>query len=138
MILITAAAADSLLMTIAGKQLIARARPPLTDAVPPFEYSASFPSGHALNALVIAGVVTYLIILRQRSKRARAFTIAAAVTFALTMGLSRVYLGHHWFTDVVVAWSLGAAWLALVITAHRRYLTTKTQAGGVAQRGTSA
>ncbi len=56
-ILIASAAAGSLLMTVAGKQLIGRARPPLADAVPPYEHSASFPSGHALNAVVIAGIV---------------------------------------------------------------------------------
>jgi membrane-associated phospholipid phosphatase len=124
-ILIAAAAAGSLLMTVAGKQLIGRARPPLADAVPPYEHSASFPSGHALNAVVIAGVVAYLLVLRQRSARARVLTIAAAALFALTIGLSRVFLGHHWFTDVLAAWTLGAAWLALVITAHRLYLTVR-------------
>jgi undecaprenyl-diphosphatase len=45
--------------------------------------------------------------------------------FAITIGLSRVFLGHHWFTDVVAAWLLGAAWLALVITAHRLYITAR-------------
>ncbi|XTR50923.1 phosphatase PAP2 family protein [Pseudarthrobacter sp. So.54] len=113
-------------MTIAGKSLIGRTRPQLTDAVPPYEYSASFPSGHSLNSVVIAGVVAYLIILRLQSARARVVTALLAGLFAATIGLSRVYLGHHWLTDVLAAWALGAAWLALVITAHRLYLTTRT------------
>jgi membrane-associated phospholipid phosphatase len=122
-ILIITAAGGSLLMTVVAKQFIGRARPALADAVPPFESSASFPSGHSLNAVVIAGIVAYLLMLRQTSRRARFLTGGAAVLFALAMGLSRVYLGHHWFTDVLVAWTLGVAWLALVITAHRLYLT---------------
>ena len=70
-ILIVIAAAGSLLMTIAGKRLIGRTRPLLADAVPPYEYSASFPSGHSLNSVVIAGVVAYLVILRLKSRRGR-------------------------------------------------------------------
>ncbi|WP_367277707.1 phosphatase PAP2 family protein [uncultured Arthrobacter sp.] len=49
--------------------------------------------------------------------------VALALVFAVTMGLSRVYLGHHWLTDVLVAWTIGIAWLAVVITAHRLFLT---------------
>jgi membrane-associated phospholipid phosphatase len=131
-ILIVTAGAGSLLMTIAGKQLIGRTRPPLVDAVPPYEYSASFPSGHSLNSVVIAGIVAYLIVLRLRSQRARTLTVILAALFAATMGLSRVYLGHHWLTDVLAAWSLGAAWLAMVITAHRLYLTARTHRSHVA------
>ncbi|WP_051423059.1 phosphatase PAP2 family protein [Arthrobacter sp. MA-N2] len=127
-ILIVTAAAGSLFMTIAGKQLVGRARPPLSDAVPPYEYSPSFPSGHSLNSFVIAGIVAYVIILRCHSRRARAWTVTTAALFALTIGLSRVFLGHHWLTDVLAAWTLGAAWLVLVSTAHRVYLTArKTQ-----------
>jgi membrane-associated phospholipid phosphatase len=122
-ILIPAAAFGSLLMTVAGKDAIGRLRPPIELAVPPYESSPSFPSGHSLNALVIAGIVAYLLVMRQHRKRTRALTVTLAVLFAVTMGLSRVYLGHHWLTDVLVAWTLGIAWLALVITAHRLFLT---------------
>ncbi|MFF0988526.1 phosphatase PAP2 family protein [Kocuria nitroreducens] len=124
-VLIAVAAAGSLLMTVAGKPLVGRARPDLADAVPPYEYSASFPSGHSLNSFVIAGIVAYLLVVRQRARLARILTIAAAAAFAVSMALSRVYLGHHWFTDVLVAQTLGAAWLALVITAHRLHLTVR-------------
>ena len=88
-------------------------------------YSASFPSGHTLNAVAVVGTIAYLLILRQTSTCARAITVTAATLFALTIGLSRVFLGHHWFTDVVAAWLLGAAWLALVIMAHRLYITVR-------------
>ncbi|HEU0205734.1 MAG TPA: phosphatase PAP2 family protein [Pseudolysinimonas sp.] len=125
-ILIASAGVGSLIMTIAGKDLIGRVRPPLTDAVPPYEYSASFPSGHTLNAVAVVGTIAYLLILRQTSTVARALTVAGAVLFGLTIGLSRVFLGHHWFTDVAAAWVLGAAWLALVITAHRLYISARS------------
>ena len=128
-ILVCAAGVGSLLMTVAGKDLVGRARPPLTSAVPPYEHSPSFPSGHTLNAVVIAGVIAYLVVLRQRSRRARVATVGLAAVFAIAMGLSRVFLGHHWFTDVVAAWVLGLGWLAVVVTAHRLYLTTRERTG---------
>lgn len=124
-VLVAATAAGSLLLTVAGKGMVGRARPPLVDAVPPYDLTASFPSGHSLNAAAIGGIVAYLVMRRQRSARARALTVAAAVAFAVTIGLSRVYLGHHWLTDVLAAWALGVAWLAVVVTAHRLFLTLR-------------
>lgn len=124
-VLIVAAGGGSLLMTIAGKVLIGRERPPLSDAVPPYEVSASFPSGHTLNAVAILGVIAYLLVLRRQSNAARAAIIAVAVIATIFVAGSRVYLGHHWVTDVIAGWALGAAWLALVITAHRLYLTSR-------------
>jgi membrane-associated phospholipid phosphatase len=123
--LIAAAGTGSLLMTIAGKDLIGRHRPPLADAVPPYEHSASFPSGHTLNAVVVVGIIAYLLILRRHSTHARVLLTCGAGIYAVTVGLSRMYLGHHWFTDVLAAWVLGAAWLTLIITAHRLYLTVR-------------
>lgn len=135
-VLMLAAATGSLAMTVVGKAAVGRTRPPLADAVPPYESSASFPSGHSLNAVVVAGVIAYLLIRRQRRAWVRAATITAAVVFAVAMGLSRVYLGHHWLTDVLVAWTLGAAWLTVVVVAHRLFLTvTRRRPAGRPGRG---
>jgi len=127
LILMPAAAAGSLAMTIAGKDMIGRLRPPLELAIPPYESSPSFPSGHSLNALVLAGIVAYLLVIRRHRTSARILTVLLAALFAGAMGLTRVYLGHHWLTDVLVAWTLGVAWLAVVITAHRLFLTFRQQ-----------
>jgi membrane-associated phospholipid phosphatase len=124
-ILVLAAGGGSLLLTIAGKDIVGRARPDLADAVPPYETSPSFPSGHTLNAVAIAGILAYLLLLRQHRRMTRVLSITVAVVFAVTIGASRVYLGHHWFTDVLAAFFLSGAWLALVITAHRLYLTAR-------------
>ncbi|NWL14153.1 phosphatidic acid phosphatase [Paenarthrobacter nitroguajacolicus] len=126
-ILMLAAGLGSLIITLLGKPIFGRTRPDIADAIPPYEHSASFPSGHSLNSLVIAGIVAYLIILRLKTAKARVITVLVALVFAFTMGLSRVYLGHHWLTDVLAAWAIGIAWLALVITAHRLYLTARTR-----------
>jgi membrane-associated phospholipid phosphatase len=124
-ILIAGAGLGSLLMTIAGKDIIGRHRPALVDAVPPYEYSPSFPSGHTLNATVVAGVVGYLLWLHRRALLAKIACVVVPVVIAVAVGLTRVVLGAHWFTDVVAAWLLGAAWLAVVVTAHRLYLTAR-------------
>jgi undecaprenyl-diphosphatase len=123
LVLLVAASAGSLAMTVAGKDLIGRARPPLADAVPPYEHSPSFPSGHTLNATVVVGTIVYLLLLRQSRTVTRVWTIVVGTLFVLSIGASRVFLGHHWLTDVLAAFALGAGWLALVVTAHRLYLT---------------
>jgi membrane-associated phospholipid phosphatase len=55
--------------------------------------------------------------------------VLSAGLFAVAMGMSRVYLGAHWLTDVLVAWALGLGWLTVVVTAHRLLLTLRKQAG---------
>ncbi len=125
LVLMAIAVAGSLAMTTVGKVLVGRVRPPTTDAIPPFESSPSFPSGHTLNSTVIAGMVAYLLLRRLTTRLARVLTIVGAALWAVAMGLSRVYLGHHWLTDVIVGWVLGLAWLTVVITAHRMYLTAR-------------
>ncbi|MEO7421812.1 MAG: phosphatase PAP2 family protein [Ornithinibacter sp.] len=126
-VLMVIGAAGSLLLTVLGKDLVGRARPPATLAVPPLESSPSFPSGHTLNATVLIGLMAYLLLLHQRSRGARTANVVVAVVLIVAMGLSRIYLGHHWLTDVVAAWLLGFGWLAAVITGHRLQLTLRSR-----------
>ncbi|MBA8795134.1 undecaprenyl-diphosphatase [Friedmanniella endophytica] len=124
-VLMVLATAGSLAITSIGKTVVGRVRPPQADAVPPYEWAPSFPSGHALNNTVVAGMIAYLIIRRLEHRWSRTLTVVLAAVWAVAIGLSRVFLGHHWFTDVAFGWVVGLAWLGLVITAHRLYLTLR-------------
>lgn len=122
-LLLAIASGGGLLMTVVGKSIVGRARPDQDLAVAPFETSPSFPSGHTMNTWVIFAAVAYLVVCRTASRATQVCVVAGAVAVGVAMGMSRVYLGHHWFTDVLMAWTLGTAWLVVVITAHRLALT---------------
>ncbi|KRF35717.1 phosphatase PAP2 family protein [Terrabacter sp. Soil810] len=123
------AAAGSLAMTIVGKNVVDRARPPASLAVPPLEVSPSFPSGHTLNATVLTTVVVYLVLIETTAAWQRTVAVSLGTLFVLAMGLSRVFLGHHWLTDVLAGWLIGLAWALAVITAHRLWLTLRERPG---------
>lgn len=74
---------------------------------------------------MIASLVAYLLLLHLTSLIARILSIVLAVAWFVAMGLSRVFLGYHWLTDVIVGWTLGLAWVAFVVTSHRLYLTVR-------------
>ncbi|MDR7160857.1 undecaprenyl-diphosphatase [Arthrobacter sp. BE255] len=120
-ILVGGAAAVSTLATTVGKRLVGRTRPDHSEAVPPYESSPSFPSGHTLNTTVVIGVLVYIMCLQFEILWARITAISAGVIFIIAMGLSRVFLGHHWLTDVMAGWFLGLAWVGVVILAHRLF-----------------
>ena len=137
LILMIMAVAGSLLITLVGKAVVGRNRPPLADAVPPYESSPSFPSGHALNSTVIAGMVAYLLLRRWSSIFARLLTVVVALAWAISIGLSRVFLGHHWLTDVMFGWLVGLAWLSVMITAHRLFLSVRRDRAARPEGGTA-
>ncbi len=122
-LLMAVATAGSLALTVIGKAGIDRSRPPHRLAVAPFETSPSFPSGHTLNSWVIFLLIAFLISCRAGSRGWRITVTGLALVLAVAMGLSRVYLGQHWLTDVLVGWTLGSAWLIVVVTGHRLALT---------------
>ena len=109
---LTAAIASSGLLTHLLKQGIDRLRPDLVDHLT-HSANASFPSGHALQATVAFLIIGALAAQAQQGPRIRALIYAAAILLTLLVGISRVYLGVHWPTDVLAGWCLGTAWAAL-------------------------
>lgn len=93
------------------KALFDRPRPDLTGAVEVF--TASFPSGHATVSAVV--YLTIAAILSERDPRLslRVFYLATAALLTVVIGVSRIYLGVHYPTDVLAGWSLGSAWALL-------------------------
>lgn len=120
-ILVGGAAAVSTFATTVGKRLVGRTRPDHSEAVPPFETTPSFPSGHTLNTTVVIGVLVYIMCLQFDILWVRITAILSGLIFVVAMGLSRVFLGHHWLTDVMAGWFLGLAWVGMVILAHRLF-----------------
>jgi membrane-associated phospholipid phosphatase len=127
-VLMLVAAAGSVTFTLVGKPAFGRARPPLASAVPPYEQGFSLPSGHTLNSTVVAGMLAYLTVVLVSRTWVRVAAALAATAWSVAMGLSRVYLGHHWLSDVVFAWLVGTAWLALLITVHQAMLERRRNA----------
>lgn len=96
------------------KNLFQRVRPELPN---PFitESGWSFPSGHAMGSLIVYGMLTYLLVLvlnRLWSK----LILVAMVTLVMLIGLSRLYLGVHFFSDVLAGYAAGITWLAICIS----------------------
>ncbi|MFS0710791.1 phosphatase PAP2 family protein [Brevundimonas phoenicis] len=100
------------------KALFERERPPeIYQAVETL--NASFPSGHALLSTVFYLTLGVMLTRAFPRKRLKAYVLGCAVVIALLIGLTRIYLGAHWASDVFAGWSVGAAWsMALWLVAY--------------------
>lgn len=116
--LVTAAIAGGALLTRLMKYSFARPRPDLVDHLVPVS-SMSFPSGHAMASAITYLTLGALLARTEKRFRVRALVFGVAVLLTLSIGVSRVYLGVHYPTDVLAGWSLGAAWALLCWTAAR-------------------
>lgn len=100
------------------KALFERERPPVAyQAVETI--NASFPSGHALLSTVFYLTLGVMLTRAFPQKRFKAFVLGSAILIALLIGVTRVYLGAHWASDVIAGWCAGAAWaMALWLIAY--------------------
>ncbi|OWU86586.1 PA-phosphatase [Oceanicola sp. 22II-s10i] len=83
--------------------------------------TASFPSGHSMMAAITYLTLAVMLARTQSDMRVRALCIVVAAILTMLVGISRVYLGVHWPSDVLAGWSLGAAW-AFGVWLIARYL----------------
>ena len=100
------------LISTGFKMAVARPRP---DLVPhgAFVNTASFPSGHSMMSAVVYLTLAVMLARTQDRIEVRLFLLTLATGLTLGVGISRVYLGVHWPTDVLAGWVLGASWALL-------------------------
>ena len=99
------------------KDLFARPRPHFGHPLV-VETSYSFPSGQAMESMLVYGMLAYFALLTLRSQGMRAVSVGVAAVLVVLIGFSRVYLGAHYVSDVVGGFAAGGAWLSAVITAR--------------------
>lgn len=106
---VLAACLSGALLSSLLKAFFARPRP---DLVPHGAYvmTASFPSGHALLSALVYLTLAALVARQLKRRRLRLHVMASAVLLTVLIGISRVYLGVHWPSDVLAGWTVGAAW----------------------------
>jgi undecaprenyl-diphosphatase len=117
------AVAGGQLLSHGAKLLFDRPRP---DLVPhgTAVVSTSFPSGHSMMAAVTWLTLAMMLARAEPRRRMKAYWIVLAAVVTVAVGVSRVYLGVHWPSDVLAGWTLGAAW-ALLCLAVARWLSRR-------------
>ncbi|MER6982227.1 phosphatase PAP2 family protein [Streptomyces carpinensis] len=107
-------------------ELVARPRPPQQDWAT-YASGWAFPSGHTTTSALTAGLL--ILAVAVRAPRGRTALCLVAGCWGALVGLTRVYLGVHWFTDVLGGWLFAAGWLGMWLCAAARWLPGHVVAG---------
>jgi undecaprenyl-diphosphatase len=107
------------------KNIFQRPRPHLVP-VAVYVYSTSFPSGHSMLSAVTYLTLGALLARSHERKLLKAYFLLAAAFLTLLVGVSRVYLGVHWPSDVLAGWTAGAVWALFCWTLTARLQTRHT------------
>ena len=117
LVIVAITATGSVLLTVVLKASLHVIRPLGVPGGPAPPESFSFPSGHTLNATALIGIAVYLAIVYGLKRYAYLLSTLASL-FVVLMGTSRIYMAHHWVSDVVVGLLLGAGWAAVIAILH--------------------
>lgn len=110
--LILIAVVGGALLSFIMKELFARERPPLVYHLLTVK-SLSFPSGHAMMSSVVYLTLGALLVKTQQNNNLKIYVLLVALLLVFLIGISRIYLGVHYPTDVLAGWSIGLAWASL-------------------------
>lgn len=103
-------------LTVGLKNAFVRPRPDF--AYPsPADFGWSFPSGHAMGALVVYGMAAYMLARQLEGTLSRLLIVGFAGTLVVVIGFSRLYLGVHYLSDILAGYAIGLVWLAVCATA---------------------
>lgn len=119
LVLFVAAIAGSNILFVSLKLYFQRARPDLHRLIEVSNYS--FPSGHATNAFTFYALLSFLLWRHIRSQWGRITLIIISVVMILAIGISRIYLGVHYPSDILAGYSVSALWLTTAIWFYQRY-----------------
>lgn len=109
--LVVAATLTGSIVAAQAKYWVGRPRPELVDHLVQVS-GLSFPSGHATNSAIVYLTLAGLVAQVEHGRRLRTYTLAVAILLAGAIGVSRVYLGVHWPSDVLAGWCAGTGWAA--------------------------
>jgi undecaprenyl-diphosphatase len=82
-------------------------------------HTFSFPSGHAMMSLILYGLLAYILLLRVRDRKLQWVILVTTIALIALIGFTRMYLGAHFFSDVIAGYAAGGVWLIVTITAMR-------------------
>lgn len=118
MVYILATVGGGIVLSSIAKEFFDRPRP---DLVPhgSFVHTASFPSGHSMMAAVAYLTLGAMVARAQKRWALKVYTLSVAVLLTLLVGMSRIYMGVHWPTDVAAGWLAGGAWAVLCLLIAR-------------------
>jgi undecaprenyl-diphosphatase len=94
------------------KYAVGRPRPDIV-AHATYVSTESFPSGHAANSAIVYLVLGMLLARVETTYAAKVLVLAVCILMTAAIGLSRIYLGVHWPSDVLAGWLMGASWALL-------------------------
>jgi membrane-associated phospholipid phosphatase len=130
-IFVAITAGTGALLNLGLKMIFERTRPDLATALVAARWY-SFPSGHAMDSFITFGALAYLALRQPWRWAAKSAGLAIALTTVVLVGLSRVYLGVHWASDIAGGWSAGTVWLASAVVAFEMLLRLRQRRRGAA------
>ena len=123
LVLVLAAYSGSRLVNVM-KAAVRRVRPDLVTHLVS-EDTFSFPSAHAANSALVFLTIAALATRHEADGTTRRYAMAVAIIMTLLIGVSRVYLGVHWPSDVLAGWCFGAGWATLWLVVAERLLPSR-------------